>query len=533
MSWRHAVAGCVHRKVRYILPSAALYQRRGAKANLLQRKVVALGLGFYGGNRPPGWLGVLACRTSRAPRFAQAALLAGLCAGLPEWLGAQQTPELADQEVPETTARIESYQRAIAAEPSRPELHFQLGLELWSLGDASRARTALNEELRLNPANYRCQVVLGMIRVQQRDYRGAIQDLESALTADASLKQAYYPLGQAWFHLEDFQKAREYLEKAVQVESPAPALYAMLFRVYSNLGQQQDAVRMSKLHVSARCLGQARAAAHLGLWTEADRLVSDFLNAFPSAADGLYLKAVIAFDGFRRLNQAITLLEQVLAIGQNNLKARRLLAVLQWAGGNREAFEKDMKLVLAADPLDGQAHYYMGRYDFEKGILASAREHLETAQRLRASDYRVATDLARVYQALGLVREAEQQHRAALALIRKWPSRDPVVYANYAEFLLSQGRPEPAMALLEEILRVPDPQPRALYLAGIAYASTGKLTQAEEYLKRTAAATPGDPRVHLALAKVYDRAGRKADAAAERLLAAKAEPAPSGSDVKP
>lgn len=504
-----------------------------AMANLLKRKLAALGSGFDGGNRLPGCLGVLPCRTSRARRFARAALLAALCAGLPHWLGAQQSSEPADQEAQETKARIESYQRAIAAEPSRPQLHFQLGLELWNLGDASRARAALNEELRLNPANYRCRVVLGMIRVQQRDYRGAIQDLESALTGDATLKQAYYPLGQAWFHLGDFQKAREYLEKAAQVESPAPALYAMLSRTYFNLGQQQDAARMSKLHLSARCLGQAQADANLGFWAEADRLVSDFLNAFPSAADGLYLKAVIAFNGFRRLNQAIALLEQVLASDQNNLKARRLLAVLQWAGGDKEAFERNIKLVLAADPLDGQARYYTGRYDFEKGILASAREHLETARRLRASDYRVATDLARVYQALGLVREAEQQHRAALELIGKWPSRDPVVYANYAEFLLSQGRPEPALALLEQILRVPHPLPRALYLAGIACASTGKLTQAEEYLKRTAAATPGDPRVHLALAKVYDRAGRKADAAAEKLLAAKAEPAPSGSDVKP
>ena len=175
--------------------------------------------------------------------------------------------------------------------------------------------------------------------------------------------------------------------------------------------------------------------------------------------------------------------------------------------------------MLATEPLDGQAHYYMGRYLLEKGALTSARQHLETAQSLRPSDYRVATDLARVYEALGLVREAEGKHREAVRLVSKWPSKDPYVYTNYAEFLVNQGRSGAALEMLEQMLHGPRPLPQALYVAGIAYASSGKFADAEEYLKRAAASTPGDPRVHLALAEVYDRTGRKAEAEAERSVA--------------
>lgn len=328
-----------------------------------------------------------------------------LCGGLAPWVTAQQSHAQADQE---TKARVEFYRHAISAEPSRPQLHFQMGLQLWDLGNVSEARSALLEELRLNPPNYRCRVVLGMISVQQHDYRGAIHDLEAALKTDASLTQAYYPLGQSWFHLGDFEKAREYLERASQVDPPAPTLYAMLSRAYFNLGRYDDAARMTKLYHAAGNLSLAEAAANLGSWTEADRLVSEFLDGFPHASNGLYLKAAIAFNGFRKLGEATALLEEALASDRNNLKARRLLAVLEWAGGNKEAFERDMNLVLKADPLDGQAHYYLGRYLFEQGTLALAHEHLETALRFRPSDPRVMADLARLNEALRLTPEAEE-----------------------------------------------------------------------------------------------------------------------------
>jgi Flp pilus assembly protein TadD len=134
----------------------------------------------------------------------------------------------------------------------------------------------------------------------------------------------------------------------------------------------------------------------------------------------------------------------------------------------------------------------------------------------------VATDLARAYEALGLDREAEEKHREAVRLVSKWPSKDPYVYTNYAEYLVNQGRSGAALELLEQTLHSPNPLPQVLYVAGIAYVSSGKLAEAERYLKQAAANAPGDPKIHLALAEVYDRAGRKAEADAERSVAGRA-----------
>jgi tetratricopeptide (TPR) repeat protein len=429
----------------------------------------------------------------------------------------QSAPEFPEQEA---GGRIEFYHRAIEAEPRWPLLHFQLGLQLFDLGKLDEARAALSEELRFNPAEQRCRVALGMVKVQQKDYSGAITDLNEALKADASLRQAYYPLGQAWYHLGDFQKAQDYLEKATRSEAPTPLLYAILTRTYANLGKTALATQTAELHRAAGALALAQAAANLGLWSEAEGQLSEFSRAFPKAPNGLYLKAVIAFNGFRKTREAEALLTEVLVSNAADTKARRLLAVLEWASGDTEEFEKNMKLVLDADPLDGQAHYYMGRYLLENQSLAAAREHLEMALSVRPGDYRVHADLARLDEEQGRPAEAEKHYKGAMELSGK-RSPDPLLESSYAAFLIKQRRCSAAVQVLDAAVAKPEPLPVVLHMAGLSQACLGNLELAAKYLERAEARKPDDADLHLALAEVYERTGKKAAAARQRSLAGK------------
>jgi tetratricopeptide (TPR) repeat protein len=443
------------------------------------------------------------------------------------WLliAALWSTEAAGQRAPEppwqeAEGRIEFYRQAIEAEPRRPLLHFQLGLQLFDLGKLDEARAALSEELRLNPGNQRCRVALGMVKVQQKEYSGAIDDLNEVLQADASLQQAYYPLGQAWYHLGGFQKARDYLEKAAQFEAPSATLYALLTRTYAMLGEKALATRATELQRGARSLALAQAAANLGSWAEAERLLSEFSRTFPHAANGLYLKAVIEFNGFRRSREAEALLKEVITGNAADTRARRLLAVLEWASGDAEAFEREMKLVLEADPLDGQAHYYMGRYLLERQSLTPAREHLDVALRLRPKDYRVHADLARLEDEQGHAVEAEQHYRAAMELSGE-RSPEPMLASSYAAFLMKQRRCPAAAQIMDAAVTTPEPPAAALHMAGLAQACLGNLDVAAKYLERAQALKPADADLHLALAEVYERTGKKAEAARQRSLARK------------
>jgi tetratricopeptide (TPR) repeat protein len=429
----------------------------------------------------------------------------------------QQAPEPPSQEA---EGRIEFCRRAIEAEPNRPQLHFQLGLQLFDLGKLDEARAALSEELRLNPGNQRCRVVLGMVKVQQKEYSGAIDDLNTALQADPGLQQAYFPLGQAWYHLGDFQQARACLEKAARFEAPSAPLYALLTRTYATLGETALATRAKELHHAADTLGLAQAAANLGSWTEAERLLPEFLRAFPHATNGLYLQAVIAFNGFRRAQEAETLLKEVLASNAAETKARRLLAVLEWVRADKEAFVRDMKLVLEADPLDGQAHYYMGRYLLENQSAAPAREHLDMALKLRPRDYRVHADLGRLEEEQGHAVEAARYYRTAMELSGR-QSPDPILVASYAALLIRQRRCPAAAQVLDAAIAAPEPPVAVLHMAGLSQACLGNLSAAAKYLERAEARNPSDAALHLALAEVYERTGKTAEAALQRSLADK------------
>jgi Flp pilus assembly protein TadD len=60
-----------------------------------------------------------------------------------------------------------------------------------------------------------------------------------------------------------------------------------------------------------------------------------------------------------------------------------------------------------------------------------------------------------------------------------------------------------------------------LHLAGLSQACLGNLEVAAKYLERAEALKPDDADLHLALAEVYERTGKKAEAKRQRTLARK------------
>jgi Flp pilus assembly protein TadD len=58
-------------------------------------------------------------------------------------------------------------------------------------------------------------------------------------------------------------------------------------------------------------------------------------------------------------------------------------------------------------------------------------------------------------------------------------------------------------------------------MAGLSQACLGNLNAAAKYLERAEARNPSDAALHLALAEVYERSGKTAEAALQRSLADK------------
>lgn len=413
---------------------------------------------------------------------------------------------------------VEFYEQAIQSSPKATDLHFQLGLQFWSERRFPEAELQFLEELRLNPQCHRARLMLGMAALEEGKNREAIQYLEAALLGDPALKQAHLPMGKSWLRLGNLEKAQEALEKAAQVEPGLPPIYSLLAQVYSKLGRQEDATRMRELDTKARALRSAESFAAVEDWNRALQLDSMFLSAFPDSSRGLYIKGLILFNGYRKIDEAMQALKQAILKNPVNVEARRLLGTLYWVAGDKRAFEEEMNLALAADPLDALAHYYWGRYAFEDGRIQESREHLEWARRFRPSDERVATNLALTYEALGLPLEAEKQHLAAVSLAKAQDAADPWVYLNYGAFLLNANRASEALPLLKKAMASPKVHPKAYYLTGVAYARTDQPIEAAKCLEKALVANPrwADPRA--ALAAVYDQLGKTQESAAQRAV---------------
>ena len=415
----------------------------------------------------------------------------------------------------------EFYEQAIQSNPQAKDLHFQLGLQFWDERRIAEAELQFLEELRLDPQCYRARLMLGMAALEEEKNNEAVEYLETAVLGDATLKQAYLPLGKAWFRLGSLEKAREALETAAQVEPGLPPVYSLQAQVYSRLKRQEDAARMRELDSRARDLRSAESFAAVEDWNRALQLVSTYLSAFPDSSRGLYIKGLILFNGYRKIGEATQVLQQAILKNPANVEGRRLLGIVDWVAGNKRAFEEEMNLVLAADPLDARAHYYWGRYAFENGRYQEAREHLERARRFSPSDERVATSLALTYEELGLSQEAEKQHVAAVSLAMKKDTPDPWVYLNYGAFLLNVNRASEALPLFKKATTFRRVHPKAYYLTGVAYARTGRCVEAAKYFERALAADPRWAEPRAALAEVYDRLGKTQEAAAQRAVIAK------------
>lgn len=414
---------------------------------------------------------------------------------------------------------VEYCRQALPGNPEGDYIHFSVGLELFTQRKLSEAEVEFLTQLKLNPNHYRARLMLGIIALEQDRVGEAVQYLERALVGDQSLRQAYLPLGKAWFQLGNLQKARGALETAARVEPGVPLTYSLLASVYSRLGSKTEATKMSELYRTARKLKTAEVAIQLGDWAQSLQLVSDFLEAFPDSSRGLYVKGAIYFNGYRKAPEAVACLQHALSKNPANMEARRLAATIYLVAGDTQAFEREMKLLLTANPLDGLTHYYWGRYAFEKGRISEARHHLEQARQFRTADAQIVTNLAVVYEAQGLAKEAEQQHLAAISLAGKQSAPNSwVLYFNYGAFLLNAERPAEALKFLRIATSRPEPHPKALYLSGIANVRTGQLEEAVKQLEQAVVREPKYAEARAALAALYDRVGKTQEAAVERAL---------------
>lgn len=139
-------------------------------------------------------------------------------------------------------AAIEKLERATAIDPSNHEAFWNLAMVHMDMQKYELARDDLQRAIALAPDAAHYQVKLGEILVKLEDWNGAKQALEKAIQVDASLFKAYFTLGQIHEHLaiaedgnENWQAALRRYTEAVQKGPRFIEAYNALGRLYADL----------------------------------------------------------------------------------------------------------------------------------------------------------------------------------------------------------------------------------------------------------------------------------------------------------
>jgi tetratricopeptide (TPR) repeat protein len=213
-------------------------------------------------------------------------------------------------------------------------------------------------------------------------------------------------------------------------------------------------------------------------------------------------------DGGRSLDVKLGLVRLYLSIDE--VTTARALAEAAFAGApdrgeaalavahaRRAAGELDLAVtaaetVAAGSPAFASARIVIAEIAIQRGTPDAALAALAAARRDHPHDPSLAATEAAAHAARGAAGDGE----AVLAALWTVRRREPGVVLAYASYLDRVGKPVPALAALDELLRARPNHASALNLAGYLRADRGTdLARATRDLSRARKLSPGDPAV--------------------------------------
>ena len=240
--------------------------------------------------------------------------------------------ELLDQGL--ERAAVEAFERAAQANPA-PSTLYRLGTLLAKSGEASRARSAFERALALQPDLAEANNDLGALLAQQGDLPAAIERFRAALASTPDYPDALNNLGYALLLSGNNDEARGLYEKAIALQPDFPEALNNLGLLYGRGGDMERAERNFRAALSRRG-NYGEAANNLALvlvskgqMDAAVQLLEGFLEKTPQYQDAYVTLAKIHFSAGRS-REGVQALERLL---QRNPKHDAALELLrQWKG---------------------------------------------------------------------------------------------------------------------------------------------------------------------------------------------------------
>jgi Flp pilus assembly protein TadD/peroxiredoxin len=235
--------------------------------------------------------------------------------------------ELLDQKL--ETGAVVAFERAAQASPSAPTL-YRLGTLLAKTGDDTRAQTAFERALSLQPDLAEASNDLGTLLARRGELDGAIEHFRAALASTPEYPDALNNLGYALLLEGHNEEARELYEKALALQPDFPEALNNLGLLRGRAGDLDAAERYFRDALMRRD-DYGEAANNLALVLvargQADAaivLLQDFLVKNP-AFDNTYITLAKIYLNAQRRAEGLAVLERLLLRNPTHPQARELV----------------------------------------------------------------------------------------------------------------------------------------------------------------------------------------------------------------
>lgn len=150
---------------------------------------------------------------------------------------------------------IEVLKQVVGIYPQYPDVHNALGLVYSLLGNHAEAIACFKKATELNPDYIEAYVNLAIVYNEQCEFEEAIKSFETAANLEtkekgfspklkAELAHSYSQLGDTYYELQDYEKAREEYGKAASLAPTFLDIRLKMARTNLQLGRYQDAEKL-------------------------------------------------------------------------------------------------------------------------------------------------------------------------------------------------------------------------------------------------------------------------------------------------
>ena len=346
---------------------------------------------------------------------------------------------------------LSRFEAALALQPENPAVIEAIGSALMGLDRLEEAEAIFLDALELDPDWLAPRMGLAALAMRNDEPFKAVHHLERATSLDPEYPDAFVELGryyglmgepslaretfERWtrahpddadmlinagltaFDAADYPQALEFFDKALETaQDDRQKSGARTFRANSldMLGRYEDAIDDYE-RVIRYSPDWWEAHANLGICyarngnsKEAERAFRRGLNDCPGSPEIRDELAAHLLAENKDLKEALTLAEEAVALGQDEVRHLHTLGEARLALGDEEGSVEAYRRVLALDPEDPNAHLEVGLYRERRGEIGDAEEHFVEALKRDPGNPRTLYSYASLYYATDDLETAEE-----------------------------------------------------------------------------------------------------------------------------